>query len=166
MKASYERERENIHRSYTEAKRLSKEYSREIEALRKQLVKANILADEKTNLMLAVESDKGLIHILKERLLSSKKGEVLISEEEERTLLCYLADKYPKACTIFREHRLTEKENILNTLLLMGFEDYEIRLLMNSSPSGYANRKSNICKKLFPNDTGKNFRRNILLLAD
>ena len=166
LKASYERERENIHRSYTEAKRLSKEYSREIEALRKQLVKANILADEKTNLMLAVESDKGLIHVLKERLLSSKKGEVLISEDEERTLLCYLADKYPKACTIFREHRLTEKENILNTLLLMGFEDYEIRLLMNSSPSGYANRKSNICKKLFPNDTGKNFRRNILLLAD
>ena len=166
LKASYERERENIHRSYTEAKRLSKEYSREIEALRKQLVKANILADEKTNLMLAVESDKGLIHVLKERLLSSKKGEVLISEDEERTLLCYLADKYPKACTIFREHRLTEKENILNTLLLMGFEDYEIRLLMNSSPSGYANRKSKICKKLFPNDTGKNFRRNILLLAD
>ncbi|MGN0233847.1 MAG: hypothetical protein ACI4B5_05440, partial [Bacteroidaceae bacterium] len=165
LKASYEEEKEGILRSYTEVKRLSEEYSREIEALRNQLVKANILTDERTNLVESVESDDGLIHMLKERLSPARKGEVLISEEEGKTLLCYLADKYPGACTFFREHRLTDKENILSTLLLLGFEDYEIRLLMSSSPSGYANRKSNISRKLFPDDAGKNLRRNIRKLA-
>ena len=166
LKASYEEEKKGIIRSYTEVKRISEEYSREIEALRNQLVKANILTDERTKLVLSVESDKGLVCLLKERLDSSKKGEVLVSEEEEKTLLCYLADKYPEVCAFFREHKLTDKENILTTLLLLGFEDYDIKLLMSSSPSGYANRKSNISKKLFPEDTVKNLRRNIRKLAD
>lgn len=165
MQASFEAERKSMNIRLEDMKGLADEYSKTINCLQDQLLIGGMTASERTAFIDTVESEDGILASMREKLLPSSKKDPTLGDKEKELLLMYLEVKFLKCYKIISKLKFNNDEMLLVTLILLNFDDYQIKLLMNTSASSFANRKNRISKKMFPEDTVKNLRTNIQSLS-
>ena len=162
----YEKEKKDINSRFVDMKEQAARNERTIKELKDKLAVGGMSSDECEAFIHSVESEEGLIYKLKEKAHYNYKGEASLTDEEKSILLKYMEVKYTKCFDFLSEHRISNEETILAALMVTGFEDQEIRLLVNvPSSTAFANRKRRLSMKLFSQDTARLLRHKLLQLT-
>lgn len=166
LKMVYEKEKKDINSRFVDMKEQAARNERTIKELKDKLAVGGMSSDECEAFIHSVESEEGLIYKLKEKAHYNYKGEASLTDEEKSILLKYMEVKYTKCFDFLSEHRISNEETILAALMVTGFEDQEIRLLVNvPSSTAFANRKRRLSMKLFSQDTARLLRHKLLQLT-
>lgn len=165
MQASFEAERDRMNSRLEDMKGIADEYSKTINCLQDQLLIGGMNASERVAFIDAVESEDGILVSMRESLLPSSKRSPILDDKEKDVLLKYLEVKFLNCYKISLKYKLNKEEMLLVVLILLDFDDYQIKLLMNLSATNFSNRKRRISNKMFLEDNVRNLRNNIQSLS-
>lgn len=165
MQTAFEEEKKEMNSRLEDMKELANEYTKAINSLQDQLLVGGMTASERAAFMDAVESEDGILVSMREGLLPSSRRDPALGDKEKDILLKYLEVKFMNCHKTISKLKFNNDEMLLVLLIMLDFDDYHIRMLMNLSASGFANRKKRINKKMFPEENVRNLRKNIQSLS-
>ena len=162
----YRRQEEELVLLKDDAEQLRTRKEEEITQLKECLggYKEKLLAITSTN----VQSEEQLIHIIRMFRIkaSGKKGEILPSKREWKELITLFKRNKPvEQVTVCKEGLLSIFELRTCILLLLGFSNGEISILLDATSQRVTNLKSRINKKLFNDDSAVTLQANLKYLS-
>ena len=162
----YHRQKEELVLLKDDAEQLRTRKEEEITQLRERLdgYKEKLLVITSTN----EQSEEQLIHVIRMFRIkaSGKKGVLLPNKREWKELIMLFKRNKPiEQVTVCKEGLLSPLELRTCILLLLGFSNGEISVLLDASSQRVTNLKSRINKKLFNDDSASTLQANLKYLS-